>query len=134
MGLGHAGFCAKQLLNGEPFTVLLPDILVLDKKSLSKNYSFSAMVEAWNETGIGQVMVERVSFDTLENFGVADLVEEISEPFKSIPLEALIEKPSAEKAPSNLAALGRYILPFNFMPFLRVPLPVWVERYSSLTR
>ncbi len=43
------------------------------------------MTDAWNETGIGQVMVERLSLDAIENYGVADLDGAASEPFKSIP-------------------------------------------------
>jgi UTP--glucose-1-phosphate uridylyltransferase len=118
LGLGHAVLCAKHLLNNEPFAVLLPDVLVLDKESRDKNYSFSAMTDAWNETGIGQVMVERVSSEAIGNYGVADLNGEASRPFKSIPLKGLVEKPSPEEAPSNLALLGRYILPFRVLDLL----------------
>jgi UTP--glucose-1-phosphate uridylyltransferase len=91
--------------------VLLPDVLVLDQKSRDKNYSFSSMVAARNHTGIGQIMVERVSSDAIENYGVVDLGTEASEPFKSVPVKGLAEKPSPKDAPSNLAILGRYILP-----------------------
>ena len=119
LGLGHAVLCAKHLLNNEPFAVLLPDVLVLDQTSRSKNYSFAAMTGAWNETGIGQVMVERVGEDAIENYGVADLGGQASEPFKSIPLKGLVEKPSPEEAPSNLAVLGRYILPAKVLDLLK---------------
>ena len=111
LGLGHAVLCAKHLLNNEPFAVLLPDVLVLDQESHDQNYSFAAMTYAWNETGMGQVMVEQVSSDAIENYGVDDLGGAASESFKSIPLKGLVEKPSPEDAPSNLAVLGRYILP-----------------------
>ena len=56
-------------------------------------------------------MVERVGLDAIDNYGVADLNGAACEPFKSIPLRGLVEKPSPEGAPSNLAVLGRYILP-----------------------
>jgi UTP--glucose-1-phosphate uridylyltransferase len=69
------------------------------------------MVAARNHTGIGQIMVERVSSDAIENYGVVDLGTEASEPFKSVPVKGLAEKPSPKDAPSNLAILGRYILP-----------------------
>ena len=118
LGLGHAVLCAKHLLNNEPFAVLLPDVLVLDQASRTKNYSFAAMTGAWNETGIGQVMVEHVGEDAIENYGVADLGGQASEPFKSIPLKGLVEKPSPEEAPSNLAVLGRYILPAKVLDLL----------------
>ena len=118
LGLGHAVLCAKHLLNNEPFAVLLPDVLVLDKESRDKNHSFAAMTDAWNETGIGQVMVERVDSAAIENYGVADIDGLASEPFKSIPLKGLVEKPSANDAPSNLAVLGRYILPSKVLDLL----------------
>ena len=111
LGLGHAVLCAKHLLNDEPFAVLLPDVLVLDQASREKNHSFSSMVDAWNDTGIGQIMVERVDSEAIENYGVADLGTQLSEPFKSVPIKGLVEKPTSEEAPSNLAVLGRYILP-----------------------
>ena len=118
LGLGHAVLCAKHLLNDEPFAVLLPDVLVLDQESRDKNYSFASMTDAWNETGMGQVMVERVGVDAIDNYGVADLVGEASEPFKSVPLKGLVEKPAPKDAPSNLAVLGRYILPSAVLDLL----------------
>ncbi|MGK0399126.1 MAG: UTP--glucose-1-phosphate uridylyltransferase [Gammaproteobacteria bacterium] len=118
LGLGHAVLYAKHLLNGEPFAVLLPDVLVLDKESRDKNYSFAVMVDAWYETGMGQVMVERVGSGVIENYGVADLGGEASEPFKSVALKGLVEKPSPKDAPSNLAVLGRYILPSRVLDLL----------------
>jgi UTP--glucose-1-phosphate uridylyltransferase len=118
LGLGHAVLCAKHLLNNEPFAVLLPDVLVLDKESRDINYSFTSMVDAWNETGIGQVLVERVGLDAIENYGVADVNGEASEPFRSVPLKGLVEKPSPKDAPSNLAVLGRYILPSKVLDLL----------------
>ena len=111
LGLGHAVLCAKHLLNNEPFAVLLPDVLVLDHESRDRNYSFAQLVEAWNNTELGQVMVERVDSDMIENYGVADLDGAVSKPFDSVSLKGLVEKPSPDEAPSNLAVLGRYILP-----------------------
>jgi len=118
LGLGHAVLCAKHLLNNESFAVLLPDVLVLDQESRDQNYSFAAMTDAWNETGIGQVMVERVDSEAIEKYGVADLNGEASEPFKSVALKGLVEKPSPKDAPSNLAVLGRYVLPSNVLELL----------------
>jgi len=63
-------------------------------------------------------MVERVSSDAIENYGVADLGREVSEPFKSVPVKGLVEKPSSKAAPSNLAVLGRYILPSAVLSLL----------------
>jgi len=118
LGLGHAVLCAKHLLGSEPFAVLLPDVLVLDNESREQNYSFAQLIEAWNKTGVGQIMVERVDSGSIENYGVADLGGSVSEPFNSISLKGLVEKPSPEDAPSDLAVLGRYILPSRVLDFL----------------
>jgi len=118
LGLGHAVLCAKHLLNNEPFAVLLPDVLVLDKESRGKNVSFARLVDAWNDTRIGQVMVETVESDRVENYGIADLGGEPTVPFKSVKLKGLVEKPSPADAPSNLAVLGRYILPNSVLDLL----------------
>lgn len=118
LGLGHAVLCAKYLLDDEPFAVLLPDVLVLDKESRDSNFSFIKLIEAWNSTALGQVMVERVDAEKIENYGVVDLGGRDSIPFKSIPLRGLVEKPSLEETPSNLAILGRYILPSKVLHFL----------------
>jgi len=67
---------------------------------------------------VGQVMVERVGLDAIENYGVADLGDQASKLFKSISLKGLVEKPSPADAPSNLAVLGRYILPSKVLDLL----------------
>lgn len=118
LGLGHAVLCAKHLLNNEPFAVLLPDVLVLDQESRERNYSFSQLVNAWEQTKVGQIMVERVDIDLIENYGVVDLGELESKLFESTPLKGLIEKPSLDETPSNLAVLGRYILPSKLLDIL----------------
>ena len=118
LGLGHAVLCAKHLLNNEPFAVLLPDVFVLDKVSRGKNYSFTQLVSAWDNTGIGQIMVESVELDRVEKYGIADFGGASVKLFESIKLMGLIEKPSLENVPSNLAVLGRYILPFKVLDLL----------------
>ena len=118
LGLGHAILCAKHLLNNEPFAVLLPDVLLLDKKSRDKNFSFTQLVKAWSNTGLGQVMVETVVPELVESYGIADVFNTVTDPFHSIKLKGLVEKPPLESAPSNLAVLGRYILPNSVLDIL----------------
>ena len=118
LGLGHAVLCAKHLLNNEPFAVLLPDVLVLDHESRDNNYSFAQLMKSWDETGAGQVMVERVNPELVESYGIADLGVVMLEPFKSVALKGLVEKPSPDHAPSNLAVLGRYVLPSKVLELL----------------
>jgi UTP--glucose-1-phosphate uridylyltransferase len=123
LGLGHAVLCAKHVLNDEPFAVMLPDVLVLDREKREQNFSFNQLVQSWNETGIGQIMVERVDFKNVESYGIVELEKETSIPFMSNPIRGLIEKPSSNEAPSNLAVLGRYILPSNVLKFLSATKP-----------
>ena len=118
LGLGHAVLCAKHLLNNESFAVLLPDVLVLDHESRDSNYSFTQLVKAWDETGVGQVMVQRVNPRVVESYGIANLGDVALEPFKSVALKGLVEKPSPDQAPSNLAVLGRYVLPSKTLDLL----------------
>ena len=118
LGLGHAVLCAKHLINDEPFAVLLPDVLVVEKKSNIKNYSFTSMKKSWDETGIGQIMVERVEDKFVENYGIVDYGGKKPKPFSSENIKSLVEKPSPKSSPSNYAILGRYILPSSVMKFL----------------
>ena len=67
---------------------------------------------------MGQVMVERVNPELVESYGIADLGGVMLEPFKSVALKGLVEKPSPEHAPSNLAVLGRYVLPSKVLELL----------------
>ena len=118
LGLGHAILCAKHLINNEPFAVLLPDVLIIDKQARKKNFSFGELIKAWNKMGIGQVMVEQVSPENIENYGVVDTDKKIA-PFQTFPLKGLIEKPKFLEAPSNLAIVGRYVLPPANIRFVR---------------
>lgn len=111
LGLGHAVLCAKHLIGAEPFAVILPDVLVLDHESRDNHYSFFKLIQAWNDTGVGQILVERVDSEMIENYGIVDLGKKDSSPFYSTPLKGMIEKPLPQQAPSNLAILGRYVLP-----------------------
>ena len=79
--------------------LLLPDALVLDKENRYLGYSLNQLIRSWNETGVGQIMGEHVSLLNIESFGVADLGGLDIEPFKSIALNGLVEKPSAVDAP-----------------------------------
>ena len=118
LGLGHAVLCAKHLLNDEPFAVLLPDVLLLDKKIRKQNFSFIQLVKSWSETGLGQIMVERIHTKGIENYGIVNIDGKKSKPFKSVSISGLIEKPDLQEAPSNLAILGRYILPPKVLKLL----------------
>ena len=103
-GLGHAVYMGKRILEGEPFAVLLPDdITYCEKKPVLKQ-----MMEIAQKYDSSVVAVEEVPKEDVSKYGVVggEKVEE-----RVIRLRRLVEKPSAEEAPSNLAIVGRYILP-----------------------
>ena len=118
LGLGHAILCAKHLINNEPFAVLLPDVMVVEDISHPKNYSLSSMKKSWDETGVGQIMVQTIENKDTESYGIVDTNGEHPEPFSGVGIKKLVEKPSPENSPSNLAVLGRYILPADIMDIL----------------
>ena len=110
LGLGHAILCAKHLVNDEPFAILLPDVLVLDKKTRKNNFSFSQLANAWSTTGKSQLMIEQVDSESIEKYGIVDPIEKKISLFETISIKGLVEKPPLQHAPSNLAIVGRYIL------------------------
>ncbi len=102
LGLGHAVWCAHQLIGDEPFAVILPDDVFLSKKSC-----LAQMVEAYNEFGGNVVAVTDVGKEDTERYGIVEIEQDNG---KMIAVKGLIEKPGPDKAPSQLAVMGRYIL------------------------
>ncbi|MEM6304826.1 MAG: UTP--glucose-1-phosphate uridylyltransferase GalU [Pseudomonadota bacterium] len=102
LGLGHAVWCARRLIANEPFAVMLPDdVIAGDKPCLQQ------MVEAYSETGGNMVAAMEVEPEKASSYGMLDLSEDMGHMVK---VKGMVEKPSAENAPSNLAVIGRYIL------------------------
>lgn len=102
MGLGHAVWCARRLVGDEPFAVILPDdVIAADKPCLAQ------MVEAFEETGGNIVAAMEVPRDKTSAYGILDIASEKGDLVK---VKGMVEKPAADKAPSNLAVIGRYIL------------------------
>jgi UTP--glucose-1-phosphate uridylyltransferase len=104
LGLGHAVWCARELVGREPFVVLLPDVLVKGKPSCTKQ-----MVDAYNAIGEAAniIAVEEVPMDQVSSYGVVGVGERRG---KSFNLTGMVEKPKPADAPSNLIITGRYIL------------------------
>ncbi len=115
LGLGHAIHCAKHLINGDPFAVLLPDEILLEK---SKSRDFSEMLKLFEIRGKGQILVEKVPKNLVSNYGVVDVNKKSIRPLTSAPIYKFIEKPKINNIPSNLRIVGRYILPYDIMPIL----------------
>ena len=102
MGLGHAVWCARRLIADEPFAVLLPDDVITAPKPCLQQ-----MVEAYAETGGNMVAVNEVPADQVSNYGILDVQEDMG---TLVSVRGMVEKPDPADAPSNLAAIGRYIL------------------------
>ena len=100
LGLGHAIWCARDVIGDEPFAVLLPDMLVMAKPSC-----LAQMAAAYGEVGGNVIAVEPT--DAPEGYGIIDPA---SRDGRVIKMKGMVEKPKREAAPSNLFITGRYIL------------------------
>ncbi|MDP6968328.1 MAG: sugar phosphate nucleotidyltransferase, partial [Gammaproteobacteria bacterium] len=119
LGLGHAILCARRLIDkDEPFAVLLPDVLLLDPADVPLHSSFTAAVRKARHTGIGQIMVEQVAEQEVDKYGIVDINGSQLAAGDSAPIKRMVEKPKPADSPSNLAVLGRYILPPRVMTLL----------------
>jgi len=110
LGLGHAVLCARHLVNGEPFAVILPDDLVKSQVPCLKQ-----MVEAHERLGGNLVAVMEVEGKAIERYGVITPGERQG---NCIEVRGVVEKPSEAQAPSNLAVIGRYILEPKLFSYL----------------
>jgi UTP--glucose-1-phosphate uridylyltransferase len=102
LGLGHAVWCARRLIGNEPFAVILPDDVIAAQKPCLQQ-----MVEAHAETGGCMVAAMEVPRDKASSYGVLDIKEDMG---SIVSVKGMVEKPTTEDAPSNLAVIGRYIL------------------------
>ena len=102
LGLGHAVWCAKDIVGDEPFAVLLPDVIVRAKPSC-----LAQMVDAYENTGGNIVAVDPVPEEKVSSYGV---ITPESRDGRLIRMSGMVEKPPREEAPSNLKITGRYIL------------------------
>lgn len=102
MGLGHAVLQAKAVVGGEPFAVVLPDDIVISDPPLLRQ-----MRDLYLRTGKSVVALYRVAEEQIPSFGIADA--EVKKDGQVV-IHDLVEKPSIQEAPSDLAVIGRYIL------------------------
>jgi UTP--glucose-1-phosphate uridylyltransferase len=104
LGLGHAIWCARELVGDEPFAVLLPDVLVQARRGC-----LAQMIDCYqelNERG-NFLAVEAVPDEVTHMYGIVGVGEPRG---KALPITGMVEKPTRGTAPSNLIITGRYIL------------------------
>jgi UTP--glucose-1-phosphate uridylyltransferase len=104
LGLGHAVWCARELIGHEPFALLLPDVLVQHERGC-----LAQMIDAARDVGgkANIVAVEEVPRERIDQYGVVGVGAPKGRVFA---ITSMVEKPSRERAPSNLILTGRYIL------------------------
>jgi UTP--glucose-1-phosphate uridylyltransferase len=107
LGLGHAVWCARELVGHEPFALLLPDVLVQHERGCLAQMIDAAQGLA-DDANI--VAVEEVPAERVHMYGVVGVGERVGKTGKLFGLTQMVEKPAREKAPSNLIITGRYIL------------------------
>jgi UTP--glucose-1-phosphate uridylyltransferase len=103
LGLGHAVLCAKPVVGNEPFAVLLADDLIAN----NGDGCMSQMAKVYAREACSLVAVEEVPRDETDRYGIVSLSGQIG---RVAQVDAIIEKPSPQDAPSNLGVVGRYVL------------------------
>lgn len=109
-GLGHAVLKARPLVGEEPFVVVLPDVILDDASADLSKENLTAMIARFTESRVSQIMVEPVPIEKVSSYGVVDCGDKKLSAGQSEPMTAIVEKPTIEQAPSNLAVVGRYVL------------------------
>ncbi|RMB54071.1 UDP-glucose pyrophosphorylase [Sphingomonas sp. PP-CE-3A-406] len=110
LGLGHAVWCAREIVGDEPFAVLLPDELMVGKPGFMKQ-----MVEAYNKVGGNVIGALEVADSETDKYGI---ISPGAIDGRLTEVKALVEKPKQGSAPSNLMIPGRYILQPDVMRIL----------------
>jgi len=117
LGLGHAVLCAKPVVGDEPFGVVLPDDLIWNKG----RGALGQMAELAQSQGAGGVIaVEEVPHNDTDKYGIVDATP--IDP-RSAQIRHMVEKPKPSEAPSNLAVVGRYVLPGRIFELLEKTTP-----------
>ncbi|MFH2093468.1 MAG: UTP--glucose-1-phosphate uridylyltransferase GalU [Pseudomonadota bacterium] len=110
LGLGHAIWCARDIVGDEPFAVLLADDLIQTDKPV-----LSEMVKIFDRLRASMAAVMEVEKDQTDKYGILDALE-IED--NIVRINDMVEKPDPKDAPSNLAIIGRYILTPKIFDFL----------------
>lgn len=113
LGLGHAVLCAKPVVGDEPFGVVLPDDLIWNGKGAGALRQMSEL--SLRENGAGVIAVEEVAREQTDKYGIVD-ASPLSE--RAAKINLVVEKPKPDVAPSNLAIVGRYVLPGRIFELL----------------
>jgi len=117
LGLGHAVLCAKPVVGDEPFGVMLPDDLIWNGAGKG---ALRQMAEVGERENAGVIAVEEVPREQTDKYGIVDAVPVDG---RSARIRHMVEKPKPAEAPSNLAVVGRYVLPGRIFELLERTTP-----------
>lgn len=115
LGLGHAVWCARELVGNEPFALLLPDMFIHGTPGCLKQ-----MMDVYEQTQSNIIAVEEVPWEDVHRYGV---VAKGAEKGNAFEITGMVEKPKREVAPSNLIISGRYILQPEIFPEIEAQEP-----------
>lgn len=114
LGLGHAVWCARDLVGDEPFALLLPDMITA--AGARKSRCLAQCVEAYAQHGGNVIAVEEVPPEETHHYGIVAVGADFGQTFE---IKDMVEKPPRGTAPSNLIISGRYILQPEIFDILR---------------
>ena len=117
LGLGHAVLCAKPVVGDEPFGVILPDDLIWNGSGAG---ALRQMAELSASENAGVIAVEEVPREQTDKYGIVDATP-VSD--RAAKIKLVVEKPKPAVAPSNLAIVGRYVLPGRIFDLLEKTTP-----------
>ncbi len=117
LGLGHAVLCAKAVVGDEPFGVVLPDDLIWNGAGKGVLRQMAELADAQQA---GVIAVQEVPRDQTDKYGIVDATP-VDE--RSARIHSMVEKPKPADAPSNLAVVGRYVLPSRIFNLLEQTIP-----------
>ena len=120
LDLGHAVLCAKPVVGDEPFGVVLPDDLIWNGAIGTGKGALRQMAELAESQHAGVIAVEEVPHNDTDKYGIVD-AQKIDE--RSAQIRHMVEKPKPADAPSNLAVVGRYVLPGRIFQLLEQTTP-----------
>lgn len=114
-GLGHAVWCARDIVGDQPFAVLLPDVII-KAKNTSGSGCLKQMMDAYDDIGGNIIAVDEVPEAEVSKYGVIAPKGDMDGPL--IAMSGMVEKPSFQDAPSRYKITGRYILQPRVMELL----------------
>ena len=112
LGLGHAILCAKSVIEGEPFAIILPDDLINDgSRGVTKQ-----LVDLYEEKQKSIIAIENIPRSDTKKYGIVEISDKKEKPLQRI--SGIVEKPKPDESLSTLAVVGRYIFNSEIFSFL----------------